>query len=393
MTNDDKTPETKTPEAEESVNESNADDGQKKKPKPKKGSSLKRIFWYLVLVIIIATVAWIIVEKPYQQLDLDLSQSSQVKTEPQVDSKTVSETDNTINALEQNVNALRQQLEQLSTDVESNDDSQLATKFERKINQLETELSEQRRELNQLTRQLPQQQAQQITQWRLFEAKQTVSSAARLLWGSEDDAAALKLLQIADTQLAGIETGSAMQIRRLLAADIARVENVVNNQSDQLALSLSGLHQRIADLPNRVEDRQLTDQNQAGQVSSDASDWRNNLRANWDDFLNTFIRIQPSTTDAEPLLTATQRDAMTMRLDLLLTMAQNAAIKNNSTLWRRYIDNAIPLISELKGETEATKDVISRLRDLRNGQVGAAQVTTLESLDALSQTVSQGGLQ
>ena len=399
MTNDKKVPDNAGSEPDNKAEtkkstERSTDTKRASRPStPQKGSALKRLFWYLVLVIIIATVAWIIVEKPYQQLSLDLSPATKTETVPQTNDNDVAAADNRVSEIEQTLTRLQTQLSALANQVESIETTTQDPAIQRRINELTSEVSSQSRELNQLSRQLPQQQAQQATQWRLFEAKQTVAAAARLLWGAEDYSAALKLLQIADSQLAGIETASAIQIRQLLAADIARVESRLDNQTNQLALTLAGLQQRIAELPDQVDEKSLTHQQVEQTVSSDATDWRSNLSANWDEFLDTFIRIQPATSNAEPLLTEAQRSAMTMRVELLLTMAQNAVIKGNNVLWRNYIDNAIPLIQALKGNTAAAEDVVSRLQALRNTSTKADEMRALESLDALSQAVSQGGLQ
>lgn len=401
MTNENNAPENNTSQPDntsnanvsDSANKSAKSKSAKDKPVKRKGGAFKRLFWYVVLVIIIATIAWLVVEKPYQQLDLDFSQASDSETVQQVDDTAAQQAGRRFSDLEKTVTALERQLSALRADVNAIETTEQDTATQRRLSELASALDRQRQELNQLSRQLPQQQAAQITQWRLFEAKQTVSAAARLIWGAEDYAAALKLLQIADSQLAGIETASAMQIRQLLASDIARVESTLDSQNHQLALSLAGLQQRIADLPDQVEDRSVNNNESTQQVSSNPDDWRSNLSANWDQFLNTFIRIQPSTSNAEPLLTESQRSAMTLRLELLLTMAQHAVIKGNSTLWRTHIDNALPLIEALKGNNDAANDVVQRLRALRNMSITRVELTELQSLDALSQAVSQGGLQ
>ena len=364
------------------------------KRKDRKVNPLKRVFWYVVLVIIIATIAWLVIEKPYQSLELNLSdQANTASQQAEGATPNTTPTDPQIETLSQQVQALEEQLAALSEQLNNNSDSQQTSALKQQLTSLESSLNQQRQQLEALTRQLPQQQAQQITQWRLFEAKQTVSAAARLLWGADDRAAALALLNIADVQLAGIETAAAIQIRQLLAKDIARVQAYTEQQNNQVALTLAGLHQRIQDLPNRVTEKRLDASNEPVSVSDNADDWRSNLAANWDDFLTTFIRIQPSTANAEPLLTTSQRQAMSLRLDLLLTMAQHAAIKNNRGLLKQYIDQAVDLIAELKGQTEASKDVLTRLQKLRNHSSTQQPLTTLASLDALSQVVNQGGLQ
>lgn len=382
----------------ESVETEQADSGTETEQQPK-GGRLKRTFWYLVLVIIIATIAWLVIEKPYQKLDLDFSSLTEQADEPEsvYDPRgDIADLSRQLDDLTEQLNGLRQAAAEESDKgaTQSSDSRQQLAQLNDKVSELSQRLREQREQLSELGRQLPEQQFEQAVEWRLFEVKQTVSAAGRLLWGAQNNKAALKLLNIADRQLAGIESAEAIQIRRVLASDIARVEASVDSQSDQRVLAIAGLQQRLNDLPNRVEEKRFTDQqNGSVSVSDAANDWRTNLAANWDDFLDTFIRIQPVTGQAEPLLTATERKAMSLRMNLLLTLAQHAAVTDNGQLWRQSIDQLLPLISELKGRTEAVNDVISRLKSLRSAAIEQQKVEQLDALEALSKAVATGGLQ
>lgn len=386
-------------ETEEQVSESGSDDNQHSSDsKPKRtGGRIKRIFWYLVLVIIIATIAWIIVEKPYQQLNLDFGSSqAKTKTDTSGDEASVFNAEQEVEKLSQQLETIENQLTAIkrTKDQSSSAKEQDIQRLEQQLSQMQRNIEQQDEQLTKLSRQLPEQQFEQVSEWRLFEAKQTVSAAARLLWAAEDYPAALQLLELADKQLAGIESATAMQIRQQLAEDIARVEALVDNQADKLVLSIAGLQQRLNDLPDRVDEKQLNTEGGSSQdLSGDANDWRTNLEKNWDDFLNTFIRIQPATNDPEPLLTNSQREAMTLRMNLLLTMAQHAALTRNDKLWRTNIDQALVLITELKGESKASKDISSRLTELRDAPMNQRRLEQLQALDALAKATAQGGLQ
>ncbi|RUO73546.1 uroporphyrinogen-III C-methyltransferase [Idiomarina seosinensis] len=386
-------------ETDEQVSDSGSDNNQHSsdsKPKRTVGR-IKRIFWYLVLVIIIATIAWVVVEKPYQQLNLDFSSSqADTKADTTNNEPPVFNAEQEVEKLSQQLETIERQLTAIKRTSDSSSDAkeQDVRRLEQQLSQVKSNIQQQNEQLTKLSRQLPEQQFEQISQWRLFEAKQTVSAAARLLWAAEDYPAALQLLKLADKQLAGIESATAIQIRQQLAEDIARVEALADNQADKLVLSIAGLQQRLNDLPDRVDEKQLsprksTDQN----LSTDANDWRTNLAKNWDDFLNTFIRIQPATNDPEPLLTSSQREAMTLRMNLLLTMAQHAALTRNDKLWRTNIDQALTLIAELKGDSKAAQDISSRLTELRDAPMNQRRLEQLQALDALAKATAQGGLQ
>lgn len=376
----------------EATDKANSDLDETHKAKP---SRLKRVFWYIVLVLIIATIAWVVLEKPYQQLDLGLTQ----ETTQQKAEETNSEPDASQQMeeryfrMDEEVTRLSAQVSRLSTALQKAQQDQATEQLTQQLQQVQTTLSQQQQALSQLQRQLPEQQFEQIQRWRLFEAKQTVSAAARLVWGAQDYQAALELLQIADSQVAGIESSEAIKIRQLLAKDIAQLEALADADTDALVLSVAGLQQRINALPNRVSEKQLAAQQSAQTVSDNATDWQTNLAANWDDFLDGFIRIQPTVTDAEPLLSTSQREAIDARLQLLLTMAQHAGLTHQQSLWRSNLDQSIPLIRALKGDSDAVQDVVGRIKKLRQQQLGGQQVKDLASLQALAKAVSEGGLQ
>lgn len=366
-----------------------------KKTRNRRGSPLKRAFWYLVLVIIIATVAWLVMEKPYKNFNFNLlGDSTSGSPERQVSPPPPSfDAEAEVAQLRARISELQQSLHGIENAMAASSEAEDTKRLEQQINQLVIALRQQQQQLNELSLQLPQKQLEKMQEWRLFEAKQTVSAAARLLWGAEDYKAALSLLKIADTQLAGLESANAIQIRQLLASDIARVESAVATRSNDVALRLAGLQQRISDLPHRMDENTLAAPSNSNTTNSTSTDWRTNLSNNWDQFLTTFIRIQPTNNNAEPLLTQSQRQAMSTRLDLLLTMAQHAALKEDDTLWRTYVEQSIALVKALKGEGEAVDDVIARLQDLLLHESSLQVVRQLESLDALAQAVDQGGLQ
>lgn len=365
------------------------------KTSKRQSSPIKRAFWYLVLVIIIATIAWLVVEKPYQNFNLNLlgDATSSSPEKPISSPPPAFAARSEVAQLETRINQLQQSLLEIKNTLSASDDAANTKQLEQQINQVVIALRQQQQQLNELSLQLPQRQLEPMLEWRLFEAKQTVSAAARLLWGAEDYKTALSLLKIADSQLAGLESATAIRVRQLLAADIARVEAALATRANDVALRLAGLQQRISDLPNQTDENTFEAPTKGSESNNANADWRSNLSHNWDQFLNTFIRIQPTSNTAEPLLTQSQRQAMSMRLDLLLTMAQHAALRDDARLWRTYVEQAVLLVRELKGESAAVNDVVTRLQNLALGESSHLVVRQLESLDALAQAVDQGGLQ
>jgi uroporphyrin-3 C-methyltransferase len=211
-----------------------------------------------------------------------------------------------------------------------------------------------------------------------------------MMWSQEDYKAALRLLRLADQQLVGIDNRDAIRTREKLAGDIERVNAIVEADNTDLALQLVGLQQRVADLPDKVNNNQQRLSSDTQTVSDDVNDWQTNLSANWQSFLDNFIRIQPVESDPEPLLNVTQRTAINERIQLIFTLAQQAAVKNNEQLWQRYLEQLPKLILEVKGDKAATQDVVSRVQALSREDFEQQSLDQLESLDFIAQTIEQG---
>jgi uroporphyrin-3 C-methyltransferase len=146
----------------------------------------------------------------------------------------------------------------------------------------------------------------------------------------------------------------------------------------------------VADLPDKVNNNQQRLSSDTQTVSDDVNDWQTNLSANWQSFLDNFIRIQPVESDPEPLLNVTQRTAINERIQLIFTLAQQAAVKNNEQLWQRYLEQLPKLILEVKGDKAATQDVVSRVQALNREDFEQQNLDQLESLDFIAQTIEQG---
>lgn len=338
------------------------------------GRFFKRLMWLVILVAIAAAAYWGYTRFPA----LFNADAEQVVEQPRQDP-----IDARFNQLERSVANLEQQLQ-------STVQARELDKFSNTDQQLQREFTNLRQSLEDLRDDVRKTPAEKAAYWRLVEIKQTLSAAARMMWSQEDYKAALRLLKLADQQLVGIDNRDAMRTREKLAGDIERVNAIVEADNTDLALQLVGLQQRVADLPDKVNNNQQRLSSDTQAVSDDVNDWQTNLSANWQSFLDNFIRIQPVESDPEPLLNVTQRTAINERIQLTFTLAQQAAVKNNEQLWQRYLEQLSELILEVKGDKAATQDVVSRIQALSREDFEEQSLDQLESLDFIAQTIEQG---
>ncbi|WP_287817966.1 MULTISPECIES: uroporphyrinogen-III C-methyltransferase [Idiomarina] len=338
------------------------------------GRFFKRLMWLVILVAIAAAAYWGYTRFPA----IFNADAEQVVEQPRQDP-----IDARFNQLERSVANLEQQLQ-------STVQARELDKFSNTDQQLQREFTNLRQSLEDLRDDVRKTPAEKAAYWRLVEIKQTLSAAARMMWSQEDYKAALRLLKLADQQLVGIDNRDAIRTREKLAGDIERVNAIVEADNTDLALQLVGLQQRVADLPDKVNNNQQRLSSDTQAVSDDVNDWQTNLSANWQSFLDNFIRIQPVESDPEPLLNVTQRTAINERIQLTFTLAQQAAVKNNEQLWQRYLEQLSELILEVKGDKAATQDVVSRIQALSREDFEEQSLDQLESLDFIAQTIEQG---
>lgn len=338
------------------------------------GRFFKRLLWLIVLVAIVVAAYWGYTRFPALFNSAPEAVAEQPKEDP---------VERRFNQLERSVANLEQQLQNTvrarELDKLSNTDQQL-----------QRELTNLRQSIEELRDDMRKTPAEKAAYWRLVEIKQTLSSAARMMWVQDDYKAALQLLRLADQQLAGIDSRDAIRTREKLAGDIERVNAVVKADKTDLALKLVGLQQRVSDLPDKVSNNQQRLSSDTQDVSGDVADWQTNLNTNWQSFLDNFIRIQPVESDPEPLLSATQRAAINERIQLIFTLAQQAAVENNEALWRRYLQQLSGLILQVKGDKPASRDVVSRLQSLSRESFEQQSPEELESLDFIVQAIEQG---
>lgn len=338
------------------------------------GRFFKRLMWFIVLIAVVAAAYWGYTRFP-ALFNTDSEQTVEQPKEDPVETR--------FRQLERSVANLEQQLQNTVRAQELN-------KLSNTDQQLQREISNLRQRIEDLRADMQKTPAEKAAYWRLLEVKQTLSAAARMMWIQDDYQAALKLLKLADDQLAGIDTRDAIRTREKLAGDIEQLSAVVKADNTNLALQLTGLQQRVADLPDKVTAHQQKLGSETQSISKDVNDWQANLSNNWQSFLDNFIRIQPVESDPEPLLSATQRAAINERIQLIFTLAQQAAVKNNDALWQRYLQQLSGLILQVKGDTPATQDVISRIQSLSRENFEQQSPDDLEALDFIVRAIEQG---
>ena len=343
----------------------------------------KRLLWLIILIAIVAAVYYGYTRFPslFSADDSNQVASSEQKSAQQAPEK--------IDPLENRLQQLEQSLANFERQLQETPNSQDLNKLSSSAQQLREDYLALRSGLESLRDEVRQSPADRAAHWRLLEVKQMLATAARLLWVQEDYELAGKLLRLADDQLSGMDSREALRTRELLAKDIEKVAALSSTNNTDLVMTLIGLQDRVDSLPDTInnEYRIEADNNEN---TATGNNWQANLESNWNDFLDNFIRIQPVESDPEPLLNKAHRAAINARISLTFTLAQDAALKGNDELFERYISQLPTLISQVKGDSAAIRDVLTRLESLEKAPKTRSTVESLESLDFISRAIEQG---
>tara|TARA_B100000700_G_scaffold331398_1_gene463792 strand:- start:2470 stop:3627 length:1158 start_codon:yes stop_codon:yes gene_type:complete len=365
------TPETSATLANEAEQNSSSDAQES----PKASSSrLKGVFYIVVLIAIIVLAAWIYLKQPYKQLPFwPEPESASQASEPTIEYARQSSLAQTQQRLEQ----LQADLQQAQRQIQQNADDSQQNQLRQRLQQLEGELNQQQQTVQQLASQLPQQQAQRIREWRLFEVKQTLAAAARSAVFNADTQTAIRLLDIANQQLAGIESSGALQIRQAIEEDKQALLDYQQSDATQWVVELATAKRQAIALANKTPTRNLSvEPTQA----SEPTTWREHLAYNWRAFMDNFFRVQRSTEAVEPVLARETLVLKQQQLDLILSVAENAALKGQVELAKTKLSEATALIKEIKADGSKQQRVIRKLEELNSNIRQAAELPEVSSL-------------
>lgn len=366
----------------ESPIESNKDEGV---TAPKSNRRFfKRLLWLIILVAIAAAAYYGYTRFP-DLFSADDSQPVPSSEQRSAQEAPVEQQDPMTTRLQQ----LEQSLASFERQLQKTPNSQDLSKLSHSTQRLRQDFVALRSGLESLRDEIRQSPADRAAHWRLLEVKQMLATAARMLWVQEDYQLADKLLRLADQQLVGMNTREALRTRELLAKDRENVSALSVTDNTDAVMTLIGLQERVDNLPDNINNNSGMSADSTSN-SANSDNWQTNLKSNWNDFLDNFIRIQPTEADPEPLLKGSHRAAINARISLTFTLAQNAALKGNNALYKRYTSQLPELISLVKGDNAASQDVIERLQTLERTPETQQTVKSLKSLDFISRAIEQG---
>ena len=177
----------------------------------------------------------------------------------------------------------------------------------------------------------------QPNHWLAAEANYLVNLAERRLLVEADVATSIQLLVDAEQRLAAMQDPSVFHIRTAISQDIAALNGLVQSNTDDIYLTLSGLITESAQLPfAQVHIPQQGESEQDTQrVTGEISDWQQNLQVSLQRFFAHFVTIRKQERQVQPQLPADQQWFVRANLTTQVLMAQHAVLAHDQS---KYAD-------------------------------------------------------
>lgn len=260
----------------------------------------------------------------------------------------------------------------------------------------------------QALQQLYQDLARNRDDWVMTDAEQTLSTANQQLQLTGNTQLALYALQNADTQLATTDAPQVVEIRRAVAADIAKLQAAPALDVPGLALRLDQVIKQVDSLP-MAGDLPPADTAANAVAASSASaaqgaqtnaphasiftkvywqQWWARMTHHYGDAAQRLVqvrRIDHSTTDAM-MVAPSQAEYLRENIKLRLLSARLSLLSRNETLLQSDLDAADATLAQyFDPSSPATQRVRTTLADVRR----AAQQVSIPTLDASLQALRQ----
>jgi uroporphyrin-3 C-methyltransferase len=190
-----------------------------------------------------------------------------------------------------------------------------------------------------------------LDSWTVEEVEQLLLLANHRLQLSRNIDLAVTALRLADQRLEDFGDPQFLPVRKVLAADIAKLDGVTRIDMPGLTLRLAGLAGAVDGLPLLRQARPVD--TPIPEVDLAVSDRvANAARQIWNDLLG-LVRVKEIDKTRKPLLMPEQHYFVTENLRIALNSAQFALLRDDPAAYQRNLDNAKAWITEMFDSSDA----------------------------------------
>ncbi|WJG09575.1 uroporphyrinogen-III C-methyltransferase [Aliiglaciecola sp. LCG003] len=214
--------------------------------------------------------------------------------------------------------------------------------------------------------------------WLLAEADYLVRMAGRKLWLENDVKTSIAMLQAADTRLQDLADPSLLPIRQFIASDIQTLEQINSVSLTSVALAVSGMVQQVNNLPLALPEVEVE-----GPAPEELTGMERVLR-----YISDNFKYQPNSQPIKPLLSQQQQWLAREQLRFALLQAQSAILKEQGTLFKQSVQQAIGLlVQHYDLQSSQVGQFVDALRNLENTDVERNYPTQLDAAIPLQDKV------
>ena len=216
--------------------------------------------------------------------------------------------------------------------------------------------------------------------WDVEEIATLLQIANDRLHLEKEVAPSLAALEAADRHLQALKNPALLEVRRLLADEIAELRATANPDIDGMALSLNALIKGIDRLP--ISDASL-EQAGGNTVTVSAKGWRGVLNDLWEK-LKSLVSIQHHGQVAHPLLAPNERYFLRQNLRLNLEAARLALLRRDDQTYKQTLQSVQQWITRyFDNDSPATTGALQELAHLQQIDIAPSLPDISGSLNAL----------
>jgi len=174
--------------------------------------------------------------------------------------------------------------------------------------------------------------------WMLPEVKTLIRRANMILTLEHNTPAAIDLLKRADTYLAQLHDTALLNLRKILAHDIATLQALPKPDLTKIYLRLQNLSDQIKQLP-LIDTGVITEKSSTQKKSAPKETqpiWKRFFIGTWNS-ISTFLVIRHHQQPIQPLLTAQQHQIAITKLQILCSQAQWAVLQHRNKIYHHVL--------------------------------------------------------
>ncbi|MCW9017828.1 MAG: uroporphyrinogen-III C-methyltransferase [Kangiellaceae bacterium] len=338
------------------------------KPAPKLSAPQKQskgrsglIVSVVILVLALAGISWTsynqyLMQQNWQNLQTELNQSA--KSSGQISQAAQQTAQTSLQNSGQNQNQINRQAQLIS-----------------QLRQALTATQERVRELS----------GRQKQDWLLAEAEYLIKLAEYKITLEKDKNSAIALLKTADQRVMPIADNSLIELRQIIANDIANLQLVVAPDVSGISAQLKAVASQVASLDLKaLEFTPIEQSMEQAEESSKEFSWQ----GIYTNFLDDFVKVKHHDEARKPLMTPEQRGNLNANVQLALQQAQIAMLRAEQGFYQSNLGDAKSWVTEFFVDNEKTTTVVSNLDKLAGYRVVIDLPKQLESKSAI-QAINQ----